>query len=83
MFILFELFCGTPPSCFKVVGWWWLGGLYDFSVSPRPLRTKLVSVNYDFAANFYNLASKFLQLTFNKMLTISRLIVTKINNLAT
>ena len=70
MFILFELFCGTPPSCFKVVGWWWVGGLYDFSVSPRPLGTKLVLVNYDFAAKFYDLASKFWQLIFNKIAVI-------------
>ena len=31
-FSLLEFFCGTPPSCLKVmVG----GGLQDFSVSPR------------------------------------------------
>jgi len=22
-FLFSELFCGTPPSCLKVVGWWW------------------------------------------------------------
>ena len=24
MFLLFELCCGTPPSCLKVIGWWWV-----------------------------------------------------------
>ena len=37
MFLLFELCCGTPPSCLKVMGWWVGGGLQNFSVSPRPL----------------------------------------------
>ena len=37
MFLLFELCCGTPPSCLKVVGWVVVGGLEQFSVSPRPL----------------------------------------------
>ena len=37
-FLFSELFCGTPPSCLKVVvGGWWVGGLQDFSVSPSPL----------------------------------------------
>ena len=42
-FLFSKLFCGTPPSCFKVGGWvggWWVvggGGLQDFSVSPSPL----------------------------------------------
>ena len=41
-FLLFEVYCGTPPSCLKVMGWWgggvgWGGGPWDFSVSPRPL----------------------------------------------
>ena len=30
-FLLFEVYCGIPPSCLKVMGWWggvvwWLGG---------------------------------------------------------
>ena len=40
MFLLFELCCGTPPSCLKVIGWvvgGGGGGLEQFSVSPRPL----------------------------------------------
>ena len=40
MFLLFEFFCGTPPSCLKVRGGWVVvvvGGLEQFSVSPRPL----------------------------------------------
>ena len=40
MFLVFEFVCGTPPSCFKVVGWvvgGGGGGLQDFIVSPRPL----------------------------------------------
>ena len=38
-FILFEVYCGTPPSCLKVMGGrvGWGGGPWDFSVSPRPL----------------------------------------------
>jgi len=38
-FLLFEVYCGTPPSCLKVVGGWGGGGgdPWDFSVSPRPL----------------------------------------------
>ena len=36
-FLLSEVFCGTPPSCLKVVGVWVMGGLQDFSVSPSPL----------------------------------------------
>ena len=36
-FLLFEVYCGTPPSCLKVMGWWGGGGPGDFSVSPRPL----------------------------------------------
>ena len=37
-FLFSELFCGTPPSCLKVVvGGWVVGGLQDFSVSPSPL----------------------------------------------
>ena len=38
-----ELFCGTPPSCLKVRGGWWVGGggLQDFSVSPSPLWVNL------------------------------------------
>ena len=24
MFLLFEYCCGTPPSCSKVRGWWWV-----------------------------------------------------------
>ena len=36
--LLFDFFCGTPPSCLKVmVGGGGGGGLQDFSVSPRPL----------------------------------------------
>ena len=31
MFLLFELCCGTPPSCLKVIGWvggwWWPGAI--------------------------------------------------------
>ena len=48
-FLLSELFCGTPPSCLKVIGmvggFWWVDGwvgvvggvenLKDFCVSPR------------------------------------------------
>ena len=39
IFLLFELCCGTPPSCLKVMGWWVVGagGLEQFCVSPRPL----------------------------------------------
>ena len=42
-FLLSEVFCGTPPSCLKVVGGWWVGrgGLQDFSVSPSPLWVNL------------------------------------------
>ena len=43
-FLFSELFCGTPPSCLKVVvGGWWVvvGGLQDFSVSPSPLWVNL------------------------------------------
>ena len=36
-FLFSELFCGTPPSCLKVMGWVVVGGLQDFSVSPSPL----------------------------------------------
>ena len=36
-FLLFEVYCGTPPSCLKVMGWVGGGGLQHFSVSPRPL----------------------------------------------
>ena len=39
-FLFSEVFCGTPPSCLKVMGgggWWVVGGLQDFSVSPSPL----------------------------------------------
>ena len=40
-FLFSELFCGTPPSCFKVRGGWVVvvvvGALQDFSVSPSPL----------------------------------------------
>ena len=39
-FLLSELFCGTPPSCLKVVGDGG-GGLQDFSVSPSPLWVNL------------------------------------------
>ena len=35
-FLFSELFCGTPPSCLKVMGGGG-GGLQDFSVSPSPL----------------------------------------------
>ena len=31
MFLLFEFVCGTPPSCLKVVGWWWVA--YSILVS--------------------------------------------------
>ena len=42
MILLIVFFCGTPPSCLKVMGWvvvvgGWVGGLEQFSVSPRPL----------------------------------------------
>ena len=39
MLLLFEFCCGIPPSCLKVRGGWlWVvGGLEQFSVSPRPL----------------------------------------------
>ena len=41
MFLIVELCCGTPPSCLKVMGWVVVvvvvGGLEQFSVSPRPL----------------------------------------------
>ena len=39
MFLLIEFCCGTPPSCLKVMGGWIVvvGGLAQFSVSPRPL----------------------------------------------
>ena len=42
-FSLSEVFCGTPPSCLKVVGGWVVvvGGLQDFSVSPIPLWVNL------------------------------------------
>ena len=38
-FLFSEFFCGTPPSCLKVRGGWWVvvGGLQDFSLSPSPL----------------------------------------------
>ena len=38
-FLFSELFCGTPPSCLKVMGWvvGGGGGLQDFIVSPSPL----------------------------------------------
>ena len=41
-FLFSKLFCGTPPSRLKVIGWWvvvvgGVGGLQDFSVSPSPL----------------------------------------------
>ena len=38
-FLLFEFYCGTPPSCLKVMvgGWVVVGGLQHYSVSPRPL----------------------------------------------
>ena len=36
-FLFSELFCGTPPSCLKVMG----GGLQDFIVSPSPLWVNL------------------------------------------
>ena len=39
-FLFSELFCGTPPSCLKVIGWvvgGGGGGLQDFIVSPSPL----------------------------------------------
>ena len=39
-FLLFEVYCGTPPSCLKVMGGvvGWVGvAPWDFSVSPRPL----------------------------------------------
>ena len=37
IFLLFEFLCGIPPSCLKVKGWWVVGGLQHFSVSPSPL----------------------------------------------
>ena len=42
-FLLSELFCGTPPSCLKVIGGGggWVGGLQDFIVSPSPLWVNL------------------------------------------
>ena len=41
-FLFSELFCGTPPSCLKVMGWvGGGGGLQDFSVSPSPLWANL------------------------------------------
>ena len=41
-FLFSELFCGTPPSCLKVMGWvGGGGGLQDFSVSPSPLWVNL------------------------------------------
>ena len=43
-FLFSELFCGTPPSCLKVMGGgggWVVGGLQDFSVSPSPLWVNL------------------------------------------
>ena len=42
-FLFSELFCGTPPSCLKVIGWvgGGGGGLQDFSVSPSPLWVNL------------------------------------------
>ena len=36
MFLLIEFCCVTPPSCLKVIGSGGVGGLYDFSVSPKP-----------------------------------------------
>ena len=36
-FLLFDFWCGTLPSSLKVIGWGGGGGLWDFSVSPRPL----------------------------------------------
>ena len=38
--ILYRVYCGTPPSCLKVIGGgvgWWHGGPWDFIISPRPL----------------------------------------------
>ena len=40
MFLLFEFFHETLPSCLKFVGGG--GGLQDFSVSPSPLGTNWV-----------------------------------------
>ena len=35
--LLFEFFCGTPPSCLKVVEWWWVA--YRILLSaPGPFR---------------------------------------------
>mgnify|MGYP001190070507 CR=1 FL=1 len=35
-FLLFEFFCGTPPSCLKVIGWGgvvgWLGGVVAYEI---------------------------------------------------
>ena len=33
-FLLFEFFCGTPPSCFKVMGW---GGARVYVVTHETL----------------------------------------------
>ena len=27
MFLLIVFCCGTPPSCLKVRGWWWVVGV--------------------------------------------------------
>ena len=40
-FLLYELFCGAPPSCLKVIAWVVVGGLQDFSISPSPLWVNL------------------------------------------
>ena len=53
-FLFSKLFCGTPPSCLKVMGWVVVvgggGGLQDFSVSPSPLW-----VNMDFELDWTGL----------------------------
>ena len=55
MFLLFEFCCGTPPSCIKVGGWW-VGGLEQFSVSPRigqTILTYLDSKNLSVAQSIF------------------------------
>ena len=45
MFLLFEFYCGTPPSCLKVTGWWVVVVLVAYRI--------LVSVPFSFRSYWY------------------------------